>query len=236
MPSSPKMMQSAAELIGSVRHTPMTAETITPIKIGWHCVPQLMNSPRAVIIFEIGGPTRRPTAAPGRMLNTGTSRMSSFVFPAIRRPHSIAAMTATNAPSGSPGPASVTTPGSHAVPARSFEANAPIMPTAAHDSVTSGDSFNLYATPTPMPAPVNALHSPAIMESQCPTLSGRSEPIVSRIVPTISVANSPSAMPARPSMKMRFRIETILPRRGFSSLISITNPLFCGVFRKLEPF
>ena len=61
-----------------------------------------------------------------------------------------------NAPKGSPGPANCITPSTKTVPAIILEANALVILAVAADTTTSGLAFNLWATPTPMPAPVSA--------------------------------------------------------------------------------
>ena len=81
--------------------------------------------------------------------------ISSFVFPEIIIPSSIAIYAATNAPSGSPGPASTRLPSTRIVPASIFDANAPIIPATAAETVTSCCASSFLATPTPIPAPVS---------------------------------------------------------------------------------
>ena len=138
-----KITPRAAELMGNVRIIPINTDTTIPIKNGCCSVPQLIRLPRLVIILEMGGPTRSPTAQPATMVTMGVTRMSTFVLPETRCPASIATYAAINAPSGSPGPASCTTPSTSTVPAKILLANPPAIPAVAAESTTRGGSLNL---------------------------------------------------------------------------------------------
>ena len=80
----------AAELIGSVRIIPINTDTTIPIKNGCCSVPQLISDPSHPINREIGGPTTSPVAVPTPIHTNGVIKISSFVFPEIRIPISIA--------------------------------------------------------------------------------------------------------------------------------------------------
>ena len=123
-------------------------------------------------------------------------------------------ITATNAPSGSPGPTKSTAllnsmpessvPLTSTVPASILLANAPHMPAVAADTCTSGLASSLFAVPIPIPAPVMALASLPIMNKYVPITPGIKPPICTMIVPIMSVANRPLAMPLSPSIKISF--------------------------------
>ena len=85
-PFKPRIIPSAAELIGKVSTIPMITETTIPIRIGCCSVPQFTRFPSQVINLDTPGPTRIPTAPPERMVTAGVIRRSSFVLPATNRP------------------------------------------------------------------------------------------------------------------------------------------------------
>ena len=67
-------------------------------------MPQLMISPRRVMIVDTGGPTIMPTEPPAIMVTAGVINKSSLVLPAGREPTAMPARAAMKADRGSPGP------------------------------------------------------------------------------------------------------------------------------------
>ena len=132
-----RITPSAAELIGKVRIIPIRTETTIPMINGCCSVPQLIRDPSHSMNFDIGGPTRIPTAEPAPIDTSGVSKISSFVFAEINIPISIATNAATNAPNGSPGPDNTIAPSFRTSPDISFEAKAPTIPAVAADTMTS---------------------------------------------------------------------------------------------------
>ena len=139
------------------------------------------------------------------IVTIGVIRISSFVRPDTRCPSSMPTKAAMNAPSGSPGPFRVKAPPAKAAPLRMELAKAPARPATAAEIVTSGDSLNLYATPTAIPAPVRPLATLAMLTIVLPTEPPKRIPIWARIVPTISVEKRPRAIPDNPSIKTLYK-------------------------------
>ena len=184
-----------------MRIMPISTETTIPIKTGCCSVPQFTMEPNPAMNCEIGGPSTSPTAEPETIETIGVIRISSFVFPETSLPSSMPTKAAINAPSGSPGPENCITPSTSTVPARILPENAPTIPQTAAEMVTSGAARYLCATPTPIPAPVSAAATLLTITRYPPNVPPTKFPICSKIVPIISVENSPAAIPLRPSIK-----------------------------------
>src|SRR5699024_5400770 len=112
---------------------------------------------------------------------------------------------ATNAPRGSPGPESIRVFPSSIVPDITFPANAPISPTTAADTITRCPASSLRATPAPIPAPVSPAATLPSVKIRSPIFSPQYVPICWMIVPMISVAKRPWAIPVRPSINILSR-------------------------------
>ena len=86
MPFRPRIIPSAAELIGRVRIIPINTDTTIPIRKGACTVPQLIRPPSQIMNAEMGGPRINPTAEPDTMQAKGVTKISTFVLPDTRRP------------------------------------------------------------------------------------------------------------------------------------------------------
>ena len=131
--------------------------------------------------------------------------ISSLVFPEIRIPISIAMYDATNAPRGSPGPESTSAFPFNTAPDMTSPANAPIVPTTAADTITRCPASSFRATPAPIPAPVSPAATFPSVKIRFPIFPPQYVPICWMIVPIISVANSPCAIPVSPSINILSR-------------------------------
>ena len=207
-------MPIAAEEMGRVSATPITTETISPVTAAATVereAAQAMKLPSSVSASETGYPTPMPKSAPPARPTRGVTRMSMRVLPETRAASVMAANAPTNAPMGSPAEASEMEKAAPLsieawMPLMSACAYEPIMPAATAEATTSGCVFfNFRHTPTPMPAPIAICAtlptaSSASPKGLLPALSMRL-PICQRMVPAMSVANRPSAMPLIPSIK-----------------------------------
>ena len=104
-PVRPKAAQIAAEEMGSVSATPMTTETITPMRKGCKSVAHMMMLPTAVAAVPIAGAHQADRATPTRIVTRGVTKISILVSLLTALPNSAAMMAINSTARGPPAPA-----------------------------------------------------------------------------------------------------------------------------------
>ena len=133
-PPIPMDMQSAAELIGSVRRQPTETETKTPIIKGLSMVARLITSPNDITHSLIGTQQYLANKPPTTTATRGVTMISIGVRFDMSEPASIPTMEARYAPIGPPN-------------------WYPSAPTATADIVTNGTRLSPKAMDIPMEPP-----------------------------------------------------------------------------------
>ena len=94
----------AAEEMGSVSATPMTTDTMMPIKKGCNSVAHMMALPTAEAACPTGAAIRAANPTPTRMVTIGVTRMSIFVSLLTALPTSAATIATNSTAKGPPAP------------------------------------------------------------------------------------------------------------------------------------
>ena len=198
----------AALDVGKVSKIPITAATIIPISTGCKSVASAIPVPSCDMSQENGQDIYAPASVASRDVS-GTSRMSSLVFPAISEDISMAVSAVTYALIGLPGePAATFAPtaeitASAPSPAQvmNTSAHAPTKPATIAENTTSPGAFSLLPIPAPMPAPIiTEAKDPSRVRKLPKALSPIKLPKVLTMVPAIRVTKSPCAMPVKASI------------------------------------
>ena len=146
-PVSPRAAQMAAEEMGKVRATPMTTDTMMPMKKGCSSVAHMMALPTALAAVPMGAATRAAAPMPQRMVTMGVTKMSILVSLLTALPISEAMMATNSTASGPPAP--------------------PIAlvakPTGIRENSTMGGAFSARPMATAMAGPTMAEHRPPMV-------------------------------------------------------------------------
>ena len=94
----------AAEEMGSVSATPMTTDTMMPMKKGCSSVAHMMNRPTALAAVPMGAAIRAAMPMPARVVTIGVTRMSIFVSLLTALPISAARIATNSTARGPPAP------------------------------------------------------------------------------------------------------------------------------------
>ena len=101
-PVSPRAAQIAAEEMGSVSATPMTTETMIPMKKGCSSVAHMMACPTAEAALPTGAAISAAKPTPTSTVTMGVTRMSIFVSLLTALPSSAATMATNSTARGPP--------------------------------------------------------------------------------------------------------------------------------------
>ena len=153
----------AALLIGRVRMTPTSTETVTPIQNGWRVVASIMIFPSHVIKEDIPGPTKAAIIVPEIIVTIGVTIRSIFVSRDTAFPSSVLIMVAIKAPTGPP-------------------SLLPAKPTIVAEKSTKVWAFKAWAIAIPIAAPVisRQIGQTVLVKKGILSLS----PMLFKIVPT----------------------------------------------------
>jgi len=136
---------SAADEIGPVSTRPKTIAMTRPAGTGWKVVAISMKRCSAPITWLMPGDSQLAIRPPDTSVTTGTTMMSTLVFPVTRLPSSAPTTAEKYAPTGPP-------------PARLY----PSAPAPAADSMASVDTLKALAMATPTVAPTMGLDAATI--------------------------------------------------------------------------
>ena len=106
-PVKPSAAQMAALEIGSVNATPTMTETRMPMRNGCWVVAHMIRLPTLEAAVPMYGANKYARPQPEKMVTSGVTMMSTFVFLLTSLPSSAATMASTSTARGPPAPPSV---------------------------------------------------------------------------------------------------------------------------------
>ena len=146
-PVSPRAAQMAAEEMGRVRATPITTDTMMPMKKGCSSAAHMMNRPTALAAAPMGAAIRAAMPMPESTVTMGVTRMSTFVSLLTALPISLARIATNSTARGPPAP-----------PMKLVA-----KPTGIREYSTRGGASSARPMATAMPGPTMAEHRPPMV-------------------------------------------------------------------------